>query len=60
MKFEFFDKKWLEKCPEEFKLFHYGRYVDDIFVLIRSHDHLIKFRDYLHKYHPNMKFPFEE
>ena len=39
---------------------YYRRYVDDIFVLFRSRDHLIKFRDYLNKCHPNMKFSFEE
>ena len=35
-------------------------YVDDIFVLFRSCDHLIKFCDYLNKCHPSMKFSFEE
>ena len=38
----------------------YYRYVDEIFVLFKSRDHLIKFRDYLNKCHPNMKFSFEE
>ena len=38
----------------------YRRYVDDIFVLFKSRDQLIKFRDYLNKCHPNMKFSFEE
>ena len=53
-------KKWLEQCPDKFKPVYYRRYVDDIFVLFKSRDHLIKFRDYLKKCHYNMKFSFEE
>ena len=53
-------KKWLEQCPEELKLVYHRRYVDGIFVLFRSHDHLNKFRDYLNKCHPNIKFSFVE
>ena len=56
----FHEKKWLEQCPEEFKPVYYRRYVKDIFVLFRPCDHLIKFRDYLNKCDPNMKFSFEE
>ena len=59
--FLFFDeKKWLQQCPEEFKPVYYRKYVDDNFVLFKSSDHLIKFRDYLSKSHPNMKISFEE
>ena len=56
----FYEKKWLEQCPDKFKPVYYRRYVDDIFVLFKSRDHLIKFRNYLNKCHPNMKFSFEE
>ena len=56
----FHEKKWFEQCPEEFKPVCYRRYVDDIFVLFRSQDHLIKFRDYFNKCHPNMNFTFEQ
>ena len=52
----FYEKKWLEQCPDKFKPVYYRRYVDDIFVLFKSRDHLIKFREYLNKCHPNMKF----
>ena len=55
----FYEKKWLEQCPDKFKPVYYRRYVDDIFVLFQSCDHLNKFRDYLDKCHPNMNF-FEE
>ena len=56
----FYKKKWLDNCPIEFKPVYYRRYVDDIFVLFRSRDHLIKFRGYLNKCFPNMKLSFEE
>ena len=51
---------WLEQCPEECKPVYYRRYVDDIFILFRSQDHLVKFRDYFKKFHPNMNFTFEQ
>ena len=54
----FYEKKWLEQCPDKFKPVYYRRYVDDIFVLFKSRDHLIKFREYLNKCHPNMNFFF--
>ena len=60
LSFVFMKKKWLEQCPDKFKPVYYRRYVDDIFVLFKSRDHVIKFRDYLNKCHPNMKFSFEE
>ena len=50
----------LEQCPDKFKLVYYRRYVDDIFVLLKSCSHLIKFRDNLNKCHTNIKFSFEE
>ena len=52
--------KWLEQCPDKFKPVCYRKYVDSIFVLFKSRDHLIKFRNYLNKCHPNMKFSFGE
>ena len=58
--FCFYEENRIEQSTEEFKLVYYRRYVDDIFVLFRSHDHLIEFRDYLNKCHPDMKFSFEE
>ena len=48
------------ECPDEFKLVYYRGHVDDIFVLFRSRNHVLKFRDYLNKCHFNVKFSFEE
>ena len=49
-----------EKCLPEFKPVFYRRYVDHIFVLFKSTDHLVKFRNYFNTCHPNMSFSFEE
>ena len=42
----FHEQIWLNECPDEFKPAYYRRYVDDIFVLLRSPDHLEKFKNY--------------
>ena len=55
-----YEMKWLEQCPNEFKLVFYRRYVDDIFVLFESAEHLSKFHAYLNTCHPNMSFSFEQ
>ena len=56
----FFEVKWLEQCPKEFKPVFYRRYVDDIFVLFESAEHLPKFCDYFNTCHRNMSFSFEQ
>lgn len=50
---------WLENCPTEFKPRMYRRYIDDVFLLFRNHDHVGKFLDYLNSKHPNIKFTCE-
>ena len=42
----FYEIKWLEQCPKQFKPTFYRRYVDDTFVLFESAEHLSKFRNY--------------
>ena len=37
----FYERKWLEKYPLEFKLVFYRRYVDDTFVLFYSNQPII-------------------
>ena len=56
----FYEVKWLEQCPKEFKPVFYRRYVDDVFVLFESAEHPPKFCDYFHTCHPNMSFSFEQ
>ncbi len=53
------ERSWLEKCPKEFKPVVYRRYVDDTFLLLRSPDHLDKFRDYMNQQHKNIEFTSE-
>ena len=56
----FYEIKCLEQCPKEFKPVFYRGYVDDIFVLFESAEHLSKFRNYFNTCHPNMSFSFEQ
>ena len=56
----FHEQIWLNDCPENFKPVYYRRYVDDIFALFRSLDHLEKFTNYLHSKHEHIKFTYEK
>ena len=56
----FHEQIWLNECPDEFKLVYYRRYVDDIFVLFRSPDHLEKLKNYLNSKHGNIRFTCEK
>ena len=38
-----YEKIWLNECPSQFKPVVYKRYVDDIFVLFKSKEHLKTF-----------------
>ena len=52
-------KKWPNECPSQFKPVIYRRYVDDIFVLFRSKEHLKLFVNYINSKHKYIKFTFE-
>ena len=60
----FHEQIWLNDCPEDFKPVYYRRYVDDIFALFRSPDHLTsspdQFTSYLNLKHKNIKFIYEK
>ena len=56
----FYEIKWLEQCPKEFKPVFYRRYVHGIFVLFESAEHLLKICSYFNTCHPNMSFSFEQ
>ena len=56
----FYEVKWLKQCPKEFEPVFYRRYVDDIFVLFGSAEHLSKFRNYFDTCHRNMSFYVEQ
>ena len=46
-----YEKEWLENYPSHFKPIVNRKYVDDIFVLFSSKDHLQLFVDYMNKQH---------
>ena len=50
---------WLEECPLAFAPIFYARYVDDIFVLVRSSEHVPKLSEYFSSKHPNIRFTYE-
>ena len=50
------EKNWLNSCPQGFKPVFYRCYVDDIFVLFKSNDHLKYFQEFLNFCHINMSF----
>ena len=50
---------WLDNCPVEFKPVIYRRFVDDIFLLFRSKEHIEKFPLHLNCQHRNIKFTSE-
>ena len=54
-----YEKEWLDSCPIEFRPKLYQRYIDDIFVMFWSRDHVKKFVDYMHTQHFNMRFTFK-
>ena len=53
------EKSWLQQCPGNFKPVYFKRYVDDIFCLFDSENHVQEFLSYLNSRHPNMNFTFE-
>ena len=44
-----YEKEWLDNCPIHFRPVICKRYVDDIFVLFSSKEHLQLFVDYTNK-----------
>ena len=58
--FVFMRKIGLKNALLNLNQFFYRRYVDDIFALFESTDHLEKFRNYFNTFHPNMSFSLAE
>ena len=53
------EKNRLEHCPVEYRPLYYRRYVDDIFVLFNSAEHLKHFYSYLNSCHLNISLTIE-
>ena len=52
-------KNCLEHCLLEYRPLYYRRYIDDMFVLFNSAEHLKRFHSYLNPRHLNMSFTTE-
>ena len=55
----YYEKIWLENCPNEFKPFYYKRYVDDTFLLFKNQNHVSLFLEYVNSRHPSISFTCE-
>ena len=53
------EKTCLNECPSQFQPVVYRRYVDDIFDLFKSKEHVRLFVNYMNSKHKNIKFTFE-
>ena len=56
----YYEHKWLEKFPLQFRRKYYRRYVEKIFLMFESRDHVKKFVKYMNSHHPNIQFTCEE
>ena len=56
----FYEHKWLEKCPLQFQPKYYHRYVNNIFLMFESRDHVKKFLKYMNLCHPSIQFTCEK
>ena len=43
----YLENNWLQNCPSDFEPHYYRRYIDDIFVLFTSPEHLEGFGNFL-------------
>ena len=55
-----YETTWLDECPLSFAPIFFARYIDDIFVLLRSREHIVKLAEYMSSRHPNIRFTYEE
>ena len=54
-----YEQNWLDRCSLEYRPSYYRWYVDNIFVLFKSSDHLKRFQSYLNPCHVNMSLTIE-
>ena len=50
------ERKWLIECPVTYAPLFYKRYVNDIFVLLKSENDVNNLLFYLNSKHPNIRF----
>ena len=54
-----YENIWLEEYPLSFASIFYTRYVEGIFLIFRSSDHITKLAEYFSPKHPNIRFTYE-
>ena len=54
------EKKWLELCPARYKPILYRRYVDDTYLIFKSHTDVEPFFNYLNRQHRKINFTLEQ
>lgn len=55
----YYEKLWLQNCPQDFSPVLYKRYIDDTFVLFNNSNDAGLFLNYLNSQHQNIKFTSE-
>lgn len=55
-----YESNWIDDCPLSYAPLFFARYVDDIFVLLRSRQDVIELTKYLSSKHSNISFTCEE
>ena len=55
----YYESKWLQDCPHNYKPTYYRRYVDDTFLLFHNASQIPQFLDYMNQQHPNIRFTSE-
>ena len=55
----FYEERWLDECPNEFRPVYYRRYIDDTFILFKHPSHVSEFLQYLNSRHANITFTHE-
>ena len=56
----YYEKKWLDDCPLEFKPKLYKRYVDDTVLIFDNQQQASNFLNYLNDKHDNIKFTLDQ
>ena len=56
----YYEDRWLDNCPIQFRPRYYRRYVDDVFLMFERKDQVKKFLKYMNTRHPNIQFTCEE
>ena len=56
----YYEKNWLNNCPQGFKSVFYRRYVNGIFILFKLNDHLKYFQGFLNSCHISFSMKTEK